>query len=227
MQRRIPGFSPCSPTASAAPITARAPRSTSSRRSSGPSGPSWPPIPSGTLLDFGIGENDDMADPLVREVAQARDRQARKPRLRRQRHRRLQGSRRRLHEEGLRRRRSTRQTEVNHAIGSKPALAMLPACFINPGDVTLMTVPGYPVAGTHTKYYGGEVYNLPLLRGERLLSRPGLASPPTSASGPSCWSSTTPTARPARWPRATSTGRSSTSPRPTRSSSCRTRPTSC
>ena len=32
---------------------------------------------------------------------------------------------------------------------------MLPAAFINPGDVTLMTVPGYPVAGTHTKYYGG------------------------------------------------------------------------
>src|SRR5581483_6079371 len=29
-------------------------------------------------------------------------------------------------------------------------------------DVTLMTVPGYPVAGTHTAYYGGEVYNLPL-----------------------------------------------------------------
>src|SRR5436305_11816612 len=53
-------------------------------------------------------------------------------------------------------------TEVNHAIGSKPALAMLPAAFINPGDVTLMTVPGYPVAGTHTRYYGGEVYNLPL-----------------------------------------------------------------
>ncbi|HHM12952.1 MAG TPA: aminotransferase class I/II-fold pyridoxal phosphate-dependent enzyme, partial [Planctomycetaceae bacterium] len=42
------------------------------------------------------------------------------------------------------------------------ALAMLPACFINPGDVTLMTVPGYPVAGTHTRYYGGEVYPLPL-----------------------------------------------------------------
>src|SRR5207302_3577277 len=48
------------------------------------------------------------------------------------------------------------------AIGSKPALAMLPAAFVNPGDVTLMTVPGYPVAGTHTRYYGGEVYNLPL-----------------------------------------------------------------
>jgi LL-diaminopimelate aminotransferase len=54
-------------------------------------------------------------------------------------------------------------TEVNHCIGSKTALAMLPAAFINPGDVTLMTVPGYPVAGTHTKYYGGEVHRLPLL----------------------------------------------------------------
>jgi LL-diaminopimelate aminotransferase len=54
-------------------------------------------------------------------------------------------------------------TQVNHAIGSKPALAMLPACFINPGDITLMTVPGYPVAGTHTRYYGGTVFRLPLL----------------------------------------------------------------
>jgi len=55
-------------------------------------------------------------------------------------------------------------SEVNHCIGGKPALAMIPACFINPGDVTLMTVPGYPVAGTHTRYYGGEVHRLPLLR---------------------------------------------------------------
>jgi LL-diaminopimelate aminotransferase len=54
-------------------------------------------------------------------------------------------------------------TEVNHCIGSKTALSMLPAVFINPGDVTLMTVPGYPVAGTHTRYYGGEVVRLPLL----------------------------------------------------------------
>lgn len=53
--------------------------------------------------------------------------------------------------------------EVIHCIGSKTALAMLPAAFINPGDVTLMTVPGYPVAGTHTQYFGGSVYKLPLL----------------------------------------------------------------
>jgi LL-diaminopimelate aminotransferase len=54
-------------------------------------------------------------------------------------------------------------TEVLHGIGSKPVLALMPAIFINPGDVTLMTVPGYPVMGTHTRWYGGEVVNMPLL----------------------------------------------------------------
>jgi LL-diaminopimelate aminotransferase len=54
------------------------------------------------------------------------------------------------------------ETEVIHSIGSKPALAMLPQAFVNPGDVTLMTVPGYPVTGTMTKWLGGEVHPLPL-----------------------------------------------------------------
>ncbi len=53
-------------------------------------------------------------------------------------------------------------TEVNHSIGAKPALAMLPLCFIDPGDVVFMTVPGYPVMGTYAKYVGGEVVRLPL-----------------------------------------------------------------
>jgi LL-diaminopimelate aminotransferase len=66
--------------------------------------------------------------------------------------------------------------EVNHCIGSKTALAILPACFINPGDVTLMTVPGYPVAGTHTRYYGGTVFRLPLLKENDFF--PDLASIP-------------------------------------------------
>ncbi|CAN5438542.1 LL-diaminopimelate aminotransferase [soil metagenome] len=52
---------------------------------------------------------------------------------------------------------------VCHSIGSKAALSILPNCFINPGDVAIMTTPGYPVFGTHSKYIGGEVYNLPLL----------------------------------------------------------------
>lgn len=117
--------------------------------------------PERKLLDFGIGENDEMADPLVRdtlkrEVDRLENRgyadngiQAFKDAA--------AGFMKKVFGVSL-----DPATEINHAIGSKPALAMMPACFINPGDVTLMTVPGYPVAGTHTKYYGGEVYNLPL-----------------------------------------------------------------
>ncbi|MBT3517393.1 MAG: LL-diaminopimelate aminotransferase [Nitrospina sp.] len=58
---------------------------------------------------------------------------------------------------------------VNHTIGAKPGLAMLPSIFINPGDITLMTVPGYPVMGTHTQYLGGEVVNLPLTKENNFL----------------------------------------------------------
>ncbi len=51
---------------------------------------------------------------------------------------------------------------IIHGIGSKPILAMLPFCFINPGDILLTTIPGYPVMATYTRYLGGEVCNLPL-----------------------------------------------------------------
>ena len=53
-------------------------------------------------------------------------------------------------------------TEVLLSIGSKAALSILPAAFINPNDYAIMTIPGYPVFGTHTKYYGGKVHNLAL-----------------------------------------------------------------
>lgn len=68
------------------------------------------------------------------------------------------------------------ETEVLHSIGSKAALSILPAAFVNPGDYVLMTTPGYPVFGTHSKYYGGLVHNLPLLEENRFL--PDLASIP-------------------------------------------------
>jgi LL-diaminopimelate aminotransferase len=58
---------------------------------------------------------------------------------------------------------------IVHSIGSKAALSILPACLINPGDVALMTTPGYPVFGTHAQYYGGEVVNLPLLEKNQFL----------------------------------------------------------
>jgi LL-diaminopimelate aminotransferase len=68
------------------------------------------------------------------------------------------------------------ETQVIHSIGSKAALSILPAAFINPGDVVLMTVPGYPIFGTHAKYYGGAVHNLPLREENNFL--PDLKSVP-------------------------------------------------
>src|SRR5260370_28741362 len=102
--------------------------------------------PQRQLLDFGIGESDDMADPLVRETAKreidklenrgyadngiAAFKEA------------AAGFMKKVFGVSL-----DAETEINHAIGSKPALAMVPAVFINPGDVTLTTVRGYSVAG--------------------------------------------------------------------------------
>ena len=119
--------------------------------------------PERKLLDFGIGENDDMAAPLVRESLK---REVDKV------------ENRGYADNGIAAYKEAAAefmqkvfgvtldpaTEINHCIGSKPAYAMLPAVFINPGDITLMTVPGYPVAGTHTEYYGGKVHRLPLLQ---------------------------------------------------------------
>ncbi len=55
-------------------------------------------------------------------------------------------------------------TEITHSIGSKPGLAMFPLAFINPGDISILTVPGYPVLGNHTRFLGGEVVSLPLTK---------------------------------------------------------------
>ncbi len=124
--------------------------------------------PDRRLLDFGIGENDSMVAESVRQVMAE---EINKP------------DNRGYADNGIApfkeavsrfMRRSygvvlDPNTEVNHCIGSKTALAMLPATLINPGDITLMTVPGYPVAGTHTAYYGGSVYPLPLRAENRFL----------------------------------------------------------
>jgi len=117
--------------------------------------------PERQLLDFGIGENDDMAEPIVREALKKEvDRLENRG----------------YSDNGIQEFKDAAarymqrtfgvkvnpSTEIVHAIGSKPAYAMLPAAFIDPDDITLMTVPGYPVAGTHTTYYGGKVHALPL-----------------------------------------------------------------
>jgi len=119
-------------------------------------------FPERGLIDFGIGENDAMAPEAVRR---AMAEEINRPENRGY----MDNGNARFREAAaafMGRNFGVKLdpvTQVNHSIGSKPALAMLPACFINPGDVTLMTVPGYPVAGTHTRYYGGSVFRLPLL----------------------------------------------------------------
>src|SRR6185312_11338315 len=93
--------------------------------------------PERTLLDFGIGENDEMAPEVVRrrmadEINKPENRGYADngiPAFREAAARFMQ----REYDVAL-----DPPTEVVPCIGSKNALAMLPACFINPGDVTLM-----------------------------------------------------------------------------------------
>ena len=60
--------------------------------------------PERKLIDFGIGENDEMADASVRARHGRGDQQAGEPRLRRQRHRGVQGGGRPAHAARVRRR---------------------------------------------------------------------------------------------------------------------------
>jgi LL-diaminopimelate aminotransferase len=117
--------------------------------------------PDRSLVDFGIGENDSPAPESVRKVMAEE--------IHRPENRGYADNGIAAFKEAVARFMQRQfgvtldpNKEINHCIGSKTALAMIPACFINPGDVTLMTVPGYPVAGTHTRYYGGSVVRLPL-----------------------------------------------------------------
>ncbi len=114
------------------------------------------------LLDYGIGENDSMADEKVRrqmesEINKVENRGYADNGIAEFKQAAARFMKRHFQVD------LDPASQVNHCIGSKTALAMIPACFINPGDITMMTVPGYPVAGTHTRYYGGSVYRLPLL----------------------------------------------------------------
>ncbi|OZU88595.1 aspartate aminotransferase [Virgibacillus indicus] len=63
------------------------------------------------------------------------------------------------------------ETEINHSIGLKSALSMIPTAFINPGDITIMPTPNYPIIGTHTEYLGGEVVYLSLLEENSFLPK--------------------------------------------------------
>ena len=117
--------------------------------------------PNAKIIDMGVGEPDDMAFP---EVVQALCEEAAKWENRTYADNGIPEFKIAAAEymKELYNVEINSENEICHSIGSKPALALIPACFINPGDISIMTVPGYPVMGTWTKYLGGEVVNLPL-----------------------------------------------------------------
>lgn len=53
-------------------------------------------------------------------------------------------------------------SEVVSLIGSKEGIANISYCYIDPGDISLVPDPGYPVYGIGTSFAGGEPYYMPL-----------------------------------------------------------------
>src|ERR1041385_6687287 len=125
--------------------------------------------PGAEIIDMGVGEPDEMAFPEVVERLHA---EAQKPENRGY----ADNGDALLKEAGVRYLAKVcgvdginPETEIIHSIGNKAALSILPGALVNPGDVVLMTTPGYPVFGTHAKYYGGQVYQLPLSEANQFL----------------------------------------------------------
>src|SRR5258708_1941484 len=125
--------------------------------------------PGREIIDLGVGEPDEMAFP---EVVEKLCQEARKPENRGYADNGdaiLKQAAARYLDKVCGVKAINPETEIIHSIGSKAALSILPAALINPGDYVLMTVPGYGVFGTHAKYYGGAVHNLPLTEANAFL----------------------------------------------------------
>lgn len=119
--------------------------------------------PAKELFDFGVGEPDEMASPIVVEALKH---ECAKPENRGYADngiQELKGAAAAYLDKVFGVKGLDPDTQIVHSIGSKPALAMIPDAFINPGDAVLMTRPGYPVLATHTEWNGGRVVNMPLL----------------------------------------------------------------
>lgn len=118
--------------------------------------------PNIALIDMGVGEPDEMAFP---EVVQALQEAATDPENRGYADNGCLSFKEaavKYMEEVFEVKNLNAETDIVHSIGSKTALSLIPLCFINEEDYVLMTTPGYPIFGTHGKYIGGKVYNLPL-----------------------------------------------------------------
>ncbi|MGE5380710.1 MAG: LL-diaminopimelate aminotransferase [Methylocystaceae bacterium] len=54
------------------------------------------------------------------------------------------------------------KTEIVSLLGSKEGIAHISFCFLDPGDLTLVPEPGYPVYGIGTNLAGASYYTMPL-----------------------------------------------------------------
>ena len=70
------------------------------------------------------------------------------------------------------------ETEVLSLIGSKEGIGHIPLAFINPGDVVLVSSPGYPVYPVATLFAGGKAHEMPLVKENNFL--PDLKAIPVS-----------------------------------------------
>ncbi len=61
------------------------------------------------------------------------------------------------------------KTEVVNLIGSKEGIANINYCYVDPGDITLVPDPGYPVYSIGAMLAGGEPYYIPLLKENHFL----------------------------------------------------------
>jgi LL-diaminopimelate aminotransferase len=128
------------------------------------------------ILDFGIGESDDMASYLI---------------IRKLTYEAKKWENRVYADNGIEEfkieaanylnrtyKLNLTKDNINHCIGAKSALAILPYLFINKGDYLLTTTPGYAVMSNVTRWLGGKVYEMKLTKENNFL--PDLTKIPKS-----------------------------------------------
>ena len=197
LRQPIPGSKNCSPTAWAVAITAKACEIYKFEKIKRAKRSALAAHPERQFLDFGIGENDDMADPLVRETLEAHE-------VDKVENRgyadngiaAFKESAARFMQNGLLASNSMPQRRSTTPSDPKPALAMLlRAAFINPGDVTLDDGPR--LSGrrhTHEDTMAARFIGFRCLRQENgFFPDPWRTFRRTFVPGPSSWCSTIPT----------------------------------
>ena len=54
--------------------------------------------------------------------------------------------------------------QINHILGAKSALTILPLAFVSDDDIIISTIPGYDVLANMASWLHGKIYNVELLQ---------------------------------------------------------------